>query len=52
MNYNFSVVIYLITYTQVLSIDDTRYGYNAAKDQYEDLMAAGILDPSKVFSKP
>ncbi|KAK1381027.1 Chaperonin-60 beta4 [Heracleum sosnowskyi] len=33
---------------KVLSVDDTRYGYNAAKDQYEDLMAAGILDPSKV----
>lgn len=34
---------------QVLSVSDTRYGYNAATDQYEDLMAAGILDPSKVL---
>ncbi|CAK9183623.1 unnamed protein product [Ilex paraguariensis] len=33
---------------KVLSIDDMKYGYNAAKDQYEDLMAAGVLDPSKV----
>lgn len=33
---------------QVLSTDNVRYGYNAAKDRYEDLMAAGILDPSKV----
>ncbi|OVA12532.1 Chaperonin Cpn60 [Macleaya cordata] len=33
---------------KVLSNDDARYGYNAAKDRYEDLMAAGILDPSKV----
>lgn len=33
---------------KVLSNDNTRYGYNAANDCYEDLMAAGILDPSKV----
>ncbi|KAL1807067.1 chaperonin 60 subunit beta 4, chloroplastic isoform X1 [Daucus carota subsp. sativus] len=33
---------------KVLSVDDAKYGYNAAKDQYEDLMAAGILDPTKV----
>ncbi|KAJ8620034.1 hypothetical protein MRB53_028563 [Persea americana] len=33
---------------KVLSTDNVRYGYNAAKDRYEDLMAAGILDPSKV----
>lgn len=33
---------------KVLSVSDTRYGYNAATDEYEDLMAAGILDPSKV----
>jgi len=24
------------------------YGYNAAKNQYEDLMLAGIIDPTKV----
>lgn len=36
-------------YTQVLSINDTRYGYNAARDCYEDLMTAGVMDPSKVF---
>lgn len=33
---------------KVLSVNDTRYGYNAATNCYEDLMAAGILDPSKV----
>lgn len=33
---------------KVLSNSDTRYGYNAARDCYEDLMAAGIMDPSKV----
>ncbi|XAR65342.1 hypothetical protein NMG60_11009431 [Bertholletia excelsa] len=33
---------------KVLSKDNVNYGYNAAKDQYEDLMAAGIIDPSKV----
>ena len=40
---NDSVVI-----EKVLSNDDFRYGYNAAIDCYEDLMAAGIMDPSKV----
>ncbi|KAF5202546.1 60 kDa chaperonin [Thalictrum thalictroides] len=40
---NGSVVI-----QKVLNNDDVRYGYNAAKDCYEDLMAAGIMDPSKV----
>uniref|UniRef100_A0A0E0H1C5 Uncharacterized protein n=1 Tax=Oryza nivara TaxID=4536 RepID=A0A0E0H1C5_ORYNI len=33
---------------KVLLNEDSRYGYNAAKNRYEDLMAAGILDPSKV----
>ncbi|XP_042475145.1 ruBisCO large subunit-binding protein subunit beta, chloroplastic-like isoform X1 [Macadamia integrifolia] len=33
---------------QVLSLDDVRYGYNAAKDCFEDLIAAGIIDPTKV----
>ncbi|KAI3840565.1 hypothetical protein MKX03_018099 [Papaver bracteatum] len=37
-----------IVIEKVLSNDDYRYGYNAAKDCYEDLMAAGIIDPSKV----
>ncbi|KAL5987502.1 hypothetical protein ACLOJK_035250 [Asimina triloba] len=35
---------------KILSTNDIRYGYNAAKDCYEDLMAAGIMDPSKVSS--
>ncbi|KAG7979010.1 hypothetical protein I3843_05G108900 [Carya illinoinensis] len=33
---------------KVLSNDDIRYGYNAARDCYEDLVKAGIIDPSKV----
>ncbi|CAD6202893.1 unnamed protein product [Miscanthus lutarioriparius] len=33
---------------KVLLNDDANYGYNAAKNCYEDLMAAGILDASKV----
>lgn len=32
---------------QVLSSDNARYGYNAATGKYEDLMAAGIIDPTK-----
>nr|AKH05141.1 chaperonin-60 beta4 [Pelargonium fulgidum] len=34
---------------KILSSDDIRYGYNAAKDCYEDLIDAGIMDPSKVI---
>jgi chaperonin GroEL (HSP60 family) len=37
---------------QVLSNDNTKFGYNAATGQYEDLMAAGIIDPTKVCSPP
>ncbi|PKA67291.1 Chaperonin 60 subunit beta 4, chloroplastic [Apostasia shenzhenica] len=37
-----------IVVEKVLACDDVRFGYNAAKNCYEDLMAAGILDPSKV----
>ncbi|XP_024018262.1 chaperonin 60 subunit beta 4, chloroplastic [Morus notabilis] len=33
---------------KILASDDTGFGYNAAKDCYEDLMKAGIMDPSKV----
>ncbi|OMO93643.1 Chaperonin Cpn60 [Corchorus capsularis] len=33
---------------KVLSNNDTRYGYNAASNTYEDLMKAGIMDPTKV----
>lgn len=33
---------------KVLSNDNTRFGYNAATGSYEDLMAAGIIDPTKV----
>lgn len=30
------------------NIDTPYYGYNAATDKYEDLMEAGIIDPTKV----
>ncbi|XP_048538018.1 ruBisCO large subunit-binding protein subunit beta, chloroplastic-like [Triticum urartu] len=40
---NGSVVI-----EKVLAIDNSSYGYNAATGKYEDLMAAGIIDPTKV----
>ncbi|KAL6190223.1 hypothetical protein ACLB2K_036621 [Fragaria x ananassa] len=33
---------------KVLSNANMGYGYNAARDCYEDLMKAGIMDPSKV----
>ncbi|XVF26809.1 hypothetical protein REPUB_Repub14bG0050900 [Reevesia pubescens] len=40
---NGSVVI-----EKVMSSDNPNYGYNAATGKYEDLMAAGIIDPTKV----
>ncbi|CAL9243825.1 unnamed protein product [Arabidopsis halleri] len=33
---------------KVLSNDNPKHGYNAATGEYEDLMAAGIIDPTKV----
>jgi chaperonin GroEL len=33
---------------QVLSNDNSSFGYNAATGVYEDLVAAGIIDPTKV----
>ncbi|KAF6148787.1 hypothetical protein GIB67_011375 [Kingdonia uniflora] len=33
---------------EVLSSDNFKYGYNAATGKYEDLMATGIIDPTKV----
>lgn len=33
---------------KVLSQDSPKYGYNAATGEYEDLLAAGIIDPAKV----
>lgn len=32
----------------MLANDNFKYGYNAATGKYEDLMAAGIIDPTKV----
>eukprot|EP00891_Asterochloris_glomerata_P007952 jgi/Astpho2/7952/Aster-06551 len=34
---------------KVLDSGDDRLGYNAAIDKYEDLMKAGIIDPTKVL---
>lgn len=42
------IFAFAFLFYQVLSNDDTRYGYNAARNQYEDLMAVGIIDPTKV----
>ncbi|KAL5553572.1 hypothetical protein UlMin_040973 [Ulmus minor] len=33
---------------KILSNDNIGFGYNAAKDCYEDLIKAGIIDPTKV----
>nr|CAD1831006.1 unnamed protein product [Ananas comosus var. bracteatus] len=33
---------------KVLASDNLKFGYNAATGKYEDLMAAGIIDPTKV----
>ncbi|XP_015967535.1 chaperonin 60 subunit beta 4, chloroplastic [Arachis duranensis] len=33
---------------KVLSDDNAHFGYNASKERYEDLMKAGIMDPTKV----
>ncbi|KAK0587467.1 hypothetical protein LWI29_023251 [Acer saccharum] len=33
---------------KVFSSDNPKYGYNAATGIYKDLMAAGIIDPTKV----
>jgi chaperonin GroEL len=34
---------------KILANPDSKFGYNAATDTYEDLMAGGILDPTKVI---
>jgi chaperonin GroEL len=33
---------------KVRSHQETNYGFNAATDQYEDLVKAGVIDPTKV----
>jgi chaperonin GroEL len=37
-----------IVVEKVRSSDQTNYGYNARTDVYEDLVAAGVIDPTKV----
>jgi chaperonin GroEL len=33
---------------KLLDQDDTSFGFNAATDTYENLVAAGVIDPTKV----
>ncbi len=37
-----------IVVEKVRSNDNPNYGYNASTDNYEDLIAAGVIDPTKV----
>uniref|UniRef100_A0A2P2LEL5 Chaperonin 60 subunit beta 4ic isoform X1 n=2 Tax=Rhizophora mucronata TaxID=61149 RepID=A0A2P2LEL5_RHIMU len=37
-----------VVINKVLSSDNLSYGYNATRDTYEDLISAGIMDPTKV----
>jgi chaperonin GroEL len=37
-----------IVVQKVRDADDKNYGYNARTDEYEDLVAAGVIDPTKV----
>ncbi|XP_054790063.1 chaperonin 60 subunit beta 4, chloroplastic-like isoform X1 [Prosopis cineraria] len=41
-------VLNVLRLFSILSNDDVNFGYNAAEDSYEDLMQAGIMDPTKV----
>ena len=33
---------------KVLSSKEANYGFNAASEKFEDLVAAGVIDPAKV----
>ncbi len=33
---------------KVLESDNVNYGYDAANDEYTDMMSSGIIDPKKV----
>jgi len=33
---------------KVISSKDANYGFNAATEKFEDLVAAGVIDPAKV----
>jgi len=37
-----------IVVEKIRNSKETNYGYNALTDQYEDLVAAGVIDPTKV----
>ena len=37
-----------IVVAKVKEAKDKNFGYNAQTDQYEDLVAAGVIDPTKV----
>ena len=42
------IILHIVLFLQVLASDNFKFGYNAATGKYEDLMAAGIIDPTKV----
>lgn len=44
-----NTILHTVCILQVLSSNVMDYGYNAARDCYEDLLAAGIMDPTKVL---
>ena len=37
-----------VVYDRVASADSVNYGFNAASEEYADMIAAGIVDPTKV----
>jgi chaperonin GroEL len=37
-----------IVVEKIRSTDDANFGFNAATDQYEDLVGSGVIDPTKV----
>jgi chaperonin GroEL len=37
-----------VVVNEVASHKDVNYGYDAARDEYKDLVKAGIIDPTKV----
>lgn len=38
-----------VVMNKVLEVNDPNYGFNAATGEYQDLMEAGIIDPTKVI---
>ncbi|KAF6156927.1 hypothetical protein GIB67_039688 [Kingdonia uniflora] len=38
----------VLTWEGILSCDNIKYGYNVVTGKYEDLITAGIINPTKV----